>query len=86
MDDPPPQEHSFVVKIWAKEVENPAQDAQWRGSVTHVGTGKRLYIKNLVQISAFLVPYVVEFGGSLDLRTRCCVWMAPSVRSSDPCV
>lgn len=83
MDDSPPDRHSFVIKIWAKEVENPREDTAWRGSVTHVGSGRRLYLESLVQVSAFIAPYLVELGGSLDLRTRLYLLMVPPVQRPD---
>lgn len=65
----PPHTDSFVVKIWVKRVEDSGRDASWRGSVTHVETGERLYLERLTQILSFLAPYVLEAGGELDIRT-----------------
>lgn len=75
MDEPLPDTSSFVVRIWPKKVEDSRQDASWRGSVTHVETGKRLYLKSLMDIPEFIAPYVVDAGGDLDLRTRLWLWM-----------
>ncbi len=76
MDEPPPTAHSFVVKVWPKKVEDSGRDASWRGSVTHVETGERVYLESLVEVSSVIAPYVVENGGTIDLRTRLCLWMA----------
>lgn len=64
-----PRTDSFVVKIWAKKVEDSRGDASWRGSVTHVETGECLYLERLTQIPWFLAPYVLDAGGKLDVRT-----------------
>lgn len=71
----PPQTNSFVVKIWAKRVEDSERDASWRGSVTDVETGERLYLERLSQIPGFLAPYVLEAGGELDIRTLLFLWL-----------
>lgn len=71
----PPHTDSFVVKIWAKKVEDSGRDASWRGSVTHVETGERLYLERLTQIPSFLAPYVLEAGGELDVRTLLFLWL-----------
>ena len=76
MEDPLPNTHSFVVRIWPKRVEDPERDTSWRGTVTHVDTGRRLHLKRLVEVPEFIAPYIVEAGGTLDLRTRLCLWMA----------
>ena len=75
MDEPPPA-HSFVIKIWAKRVEDASEDAAWRGSITHVESGERLYLDRLLEVLGVLAPYVREVGGTLDRRTRLCLWMA----------
>jgi len=46
--------HSFILRIWqeASESEEPSDD--WRGSIDHVGTGRRLYFRDLDGISRFV--------------------------------
>jgi hypothetical protein len=75
MGKSPPQTHSFVVKVWEKEGGAQQGGVPWRGSITHVGTGERLYLENLREVSGFLAPYVRDLGGALDLRTRLCLWL-----------
>jgi hypothetical protein len=77
LDDESPPIRSFVVKVWAEETASPRRDASWRGYVTHVGTGERLYLRNLVQVTSFIAPRLVEIGGRLDARTRLCTLLAP---------
>lgn len=81
--DEPPSAHSFVVKIWAKRVDDASQDASWRGSITHVESGERLYLDRLMDVPNFLAPYVVEVGGTLDRRTRLCLRLTSSSQSED---
>lgn len=76
MDERSPTAHSFVVRVWPKKVEDSDCDASWRGSVTHVETGERVYLESLTEVPGVIAPYVVENGGTLDLRTRLCLWMA----------
>lgn len=85
MGESPPQTHSFVVKVWEKEGRVSQGGVPWRGSITHVGTGKRRYLENLREVSGFLVPYVRDLGGALDLRTRLCLWLTlgATVRESE---
>lgn len=77
MEEVSPKPHSFVVKVWAEEVVDARRDPSWRGYITHVGTGERLYLKSLLQVPGFMAPFVEDLGGSLDVRTRMCLWMAP---------
>jgi hypothetical protein len=50
---------SFIVKIWLEDADG-AEGARWRGHITHVLDGKRLYFESLDQILAFIGPYVNE--------------------------
>jgi len=76
MDGPPPDTHSFVVRVWPKRVENAEGDAPWRGSITHVETGERRYLEGLIEVPAFIAPYILEAGGTLDWRSRVLLWVA----------
>jgi hypothetical protein len=73
--EPPPPSHSFVVKIWARDVEAPSSERAWRGRVTHVGSGERRYVQHLLEIPAFLLKYVRRMGGRVDLQNRLCLWL-----------
>lgn len=46
--------HSFIVRIWNEASEQPSANAVWRGSIEHVGTGKRLYFSNGQAILSFI--------------------------------
>jgi hypothetical protein len=83
MDSPPPNTHSFVVRIWPKRVEGVGEDASWRGSITHVEAGERRYLEDLIEVPRFIAPYIIEAGGTLDWRSRLLLWRASeSLRDS----
>jgi hypothetical protein len=64
--------HPFVIRIWLEENARGACGARWRGHITHVPSGERLYLKDLDDIATFVMPYLeamdVEFG--LIWRTK----------------
>jgi hypothetical protein len=59
---PEPNVQSFIVKIWVEETTKEAGEAHWRGSITHVGSGVRKYVKSLDEITNCLLPYLREMG------------------------
>lgn len=52
--------HSFIVKIWLEEAD--ADQAMWRGHITHVSSGERRYLQRLEDIPLFLIPYLKQVG------------------------
>ena len=54
--------HSFIVKIWLEEPTDDNHKGKWRGHITHVPGGERRYLKNLGEILAFIVPYLMSMG------------------------
>jgi len=67
--------HSFIVKIWLEETVEEAGQATWRGHITHVPSGDRRYLKDLDDISNFVVPYLDRMGVKLDIRWRVRQWL-----------
>ena len=65
-----PLEHSFVVKIWLEEAADEAHRAVWRGHVTHVRSGERVYFQDLDGMISFLIPYLDEMGVKTGLGWR----------------
>ena len=57
---------SFIVKVWLEEAAGETGPAVWRGSITHVSSGKRRYLKDLDEIRAFIVPYLEAMGVKLE--------------------
>ena len=62
--------HSFIVKIWLEEPAEGGQQAKWRGHITDVPGGERRYLKDLSEIVAFIVPYLVSMGVRLNTTQR----------------
>jgi hypothetical protein len=53
---------SFVVRIWHEAVDAEGHVVVWRGSIDHVGSGKRLYFDELGGIVRFIREVM---GGSV---------------------
>ena len=60
--------HSFIVKVWFEEEATKNSDATWHGYITHVPSGKKCYLKNLGEITAFIEPYLKAIGNRSDLN------------------
>lgn len=45
---------SFIVRIWHERESGNDKTVGWRGSILHVGSGKRLYFHNLNSIKRFV--------------------------------
>lgn len=46
---------SFIVRIWREATGNGDQASQvWRGSIDHIGSGKRFYFQDLDGIARFI--------------------------------
>ena len=75
MDQLEPNTHSFVLKIWLEETAQEAGHVTWRGHITHVPSGKRLYVEDLDKIILFILPYLETLGVRLGLRWRLRRWL-----------
>jgi hypothetical protein len=49
---------SFIVKIWLEGKEESENASPWRGSITHVGSGERRYIRSLDEITGYFRSYL----------------------------
>jgi len=58
--------HSFIVRFWVEPREIEDAKPVWRGVVEHVSSGRKLYLKNLKEIKAFIESYT----GEIDERIR----------------
>ncbi|MCI0396120.1 MAG: hypothetical protein L0332_30125 [Chloroflexi bacterium] len=56
------QTHSFIIKIWLEETATEAEQARWRGHITHVPSGNRRYLQDLDEIKSFITPYLERLG------------------------
>ena len=60
--------HSFIVKVWSEVTDEKTGEVGWRGHITHVPSGKRVYVTDLDEIRRFISAYLVEMG--VDLKTK----------------
>jgi hypothetical protein len=66
---------SFIIKIWLEETVEEAGRARWRGLITHVPSSERRYLKDLHEISAFIMPYLERMGVEFGLGWRTKQWL-----------
>jgi hypothetical protein len=45
---------SFILRIWVDTPSAKGKIKAWRGSIVHVGSGKRIYFHNLNSITPFI--------------------------------
>jgi len=45
---------SFILRIWNEAPSGNGKIKAWRGSIVHVGSGKRIYFHNLNSITPFI--------------------------------
>ncbi len=45
---------SFIIRIWHEAVNGRGHISGWRGSIVHVGTGKRVYFHDLNSVKRFI--------------------------------
>ena len=57
---------SFIIKIWLEDTLDEADEATWRGHITHVPSGERSYLKSLTDIGQFVTRYLVAMGVRVD--------------------
>ncbi len=50
--------HSFIVRIWLEESAAESTHPTWRGSVTHVISGRRIYFDDLALLLKLIRPYL----------------------------
>ena len=53
--------HAFVIRIW---LDVPADDGHpaWRGHITHVPDGKRVYFADIAEITTFVGSYLGQYS------------------------
>jgi hypothetical protein len=50
--------HSFVIRIWQENSEDPKQTAVWRGWIRHVQSKKQHYFSDVADISRVVAHYL----------------------------
>ncbi|NWJ48684.1 MAG: hypothetical protein HXX08_22720 [Chloroflexi bacterium] len=70
MDQIESNTHSFIIKVWLEETAVETHKPLWHGYISHVGSGRRRYLKNLDEIKPFLAGYLSEMGVKLGFWAR----------------
>ena len=60
----------FILRVWLERREIEGTTPKWRGVIEHVPSGERRYVKDLVEIRAFVVPYLEIMGAKPGNRQR----------------
>lgn len=76
MPAPEAREHIFVLRLWSEPRELEGAAPVWRGTIEHVPTRQRCYIKNLDEIKVFLLPYLSAMGVLPDPPSSRPGWLA----------
>lgn len=50
--------HSFVVRIWQENRDDPAKTAVWRGWIRHVQSEQQVYFQNTAEIGQIVDRYL----------------------------
>jgi hypothetical protein len=67
--------HSFIVKIWLSDAESTNGEKLWRGTITHVPSGKRRSVATFDDIDSFIEQYVT-YGDAPVPHRRAQNWWA----------
>ncbi|MFZ0548663.1 MAG: hypothetical protein WAM60_24650 [Candidatus Promineifilaceae bacterium] len=62
--------HSFMVRLWRENRDDPSQTAEWRGWIEHVQSGERRYFQEPQAVSQIISAFIGEpadFNGRLNL-------------------
>jgi hypothetical protein len=71
---------SFIVRIWRETGGNPSTVNEWRGSIEHVPSGRRIFFRELGAIVTFMKPHLQELGIDNDSH----FWEVMSADAADP--
>jgi hypothetical protein len=67
--------HVFILRMWAEPREIPGETPEWRGLIEHVPSGERRYLKDPVEILAFVDGYLERMGIPRDKGRRLRRWL-----------
>jgi hypothetical protein len=59
---------SFIVRIWREFGDGPALSQEWRGSIEHVGSGEKVFFRELGAVAQFMDRHLRELGIETPLR------------------
>lgn len=55
--------HSFVIRLWRENRDDPQAKAVWRGWIDHVQSGQRHYFQEMNAIQNIIASYVSDVSG-----------------------
>lgn len=59
--------HSFLLRLWRENRDDPKLPAEWRGSIDHIQSGQRYYFRDLAEIGRIVTTYLGEGINPADL-------------------
>ena len=65
---------SFIIKLRPEQTGREGSQRLLRGYITHVSSGERRYIKNVEDITDFIIPYLEKMQVKLGLAWRIRRW------------
>jgi hypothetical protein len=60
------KDQTFIVRLWLEPSESDDSVPQWRGVIENVQNGKRRYLKDLNELTAFIVPCLEKMGVTIS--------------------
>ena len=67
--------HVFIVRVWREPREIEGAISEWRGVVEHVPSKQRRYVKDLDEITTFMVSYLGQVGVRPEAGGRIRQWL-----------
>jgi hypothetical protein len=61
-------EHRFIVEVCLEETAEEAGQATWHGRITHVPSGNQRYMRDLDDVTEFILPYLLSMGAKPGRR------------------
>jgi hypothetical protein len=58
MEFPADDSQAFIVRFWLEPREIQGEKPLWRGVIEHVPTGRKLFLKGLNEVTAFIESYL----------------------------
>ncbi|HJZ80830.1 MAG TPA: hypothetical protein VKD91_10810, partial [Pyrinomonadaceae bacterium] len=59
---------SSIIRFWVDESSEENAPARWRGQITHVSSGKMVYLQSFGEISNFILPFLEALGVKVEGR------------------
>jgi hypothetical protein len=49
---------AFIVRVWCEPNPGGTPPLEWRGSIEHVESGRRMGFRDAAKVAAFIQPYI----------------------------